>query len=692
MSESITTPEEQNLPIEETPPTKNDKPKKKEKRPSGKKRKKKIKKILLWLLILAVIGVFGAYKLGLFNAKDRQNEETYNTFTVAHRDIQNVLSGTGTLSPADSYTVTVLASGEIIEDYFEEGDTVTEDQLLMRLDSESLDSSLERAQNNYDNAKKNLNDLLENKADLTVYSDYTGLIKNMELEIGDDVMKGETVATIVDRDTMLIDIPFMLNDASSFYVGQNAILTVDGTLEQIEGTVREIAPVYEVNENGVRTLDVTIAVANPGAITEKTCATATVDNAACTASAFFYNSVDEVITSDASGKIAALYIDEGSRVTAGQVVMILESETLDDSIEKAEQSLKEATTSLKDAGDAYDNYEITAPIAGTVVQKNYKKGEKIGSSNGGNTLAIIYDLSSLKFDMNIDELDIDSLSVGQEVNITSDAKPGTTYVGSITNISIQGTTSNGTTYYPITVTLEDYGNDEDGNKLRPGMNIDAEIILEKSENALVVPVDAVGRGNKVKVIKNPESYLNTANNLPAQAPEGADDKGFNGTPDESGAPSGEATPPDGNRPSASGAPSDEAAPDGEPKAPAGNENGENAKRPEDRTLPENAELPEGMTPPTGMTGGYSTVPKTAEYEEVTVETGISDDEYIEILSGLEEGDVVIVESTSGSQNAFGMMGGMGMGGMGGGMPMGGGMGGGGGAPGGGGMGGGPGGR
>ena len=70
-----------------------------------------------------------------------------------------------------------------------------------------------------------------------------------------------------------------------------------------------------------------------------------------------------------------------------------------------------------------------------------------------------------------------------------------------------------------------------------------------------------------------------------------------------------------------------------------------------------------------MNGGYSTVPKTAEYTEVTVETGISDDDYIEILSGLEEGDVVIVESAerSGSDWTQMMMGGgMGGGNMGGG--------------------------
>ena len=687
MSEPITTPEAITQPVEPTPPEQKLDPKaekKKQKqekkaaknaqkaaaRPAhGKKRKKKIKKLLLWLILLVAIGGFAAYKLGFFGGEGMQNTENYNTVTVARRDIQNVLSGTGTLSPADSYTVTVLASGEIIEDYFEEGDTVYEDQLLMRLDSENLDSSLERAQNNYDNAKKNLEDLKEDKADLTIYSDYTGIVKSMDLEIGDNVMQGTLITTVIDRETMLIDIPFMENDVQSIAPGQSATLTIEGNLEQIGGTVKEISTLYDINDNGVKTYDVTIAVANPGAITEATRATAVIGEASCTGSAAFYYNVNKTITAEASGKVASILKKKGDHVSAGEVVLVLESESLDDSIEKAEQTLKEATTSLKDANDAYDNYEITAPISGTVVQKNYKKGEKIGSSNGGNTLAIIYDLSSLKFDMNIDELDIDSLSVGQEVNITSDAKPGMTYTGSITNISIQGTTSNGTTYYPITVTLEDYGNEEAGSKLRPGMNIDAEIILEKAENVLAVPVDAVGRGNKVKVIKNAEAYLVTTTGH--DAPNADKSNLHDGAEEPSSDTPHEATPPEGTLPSESGTPSVEAVPGEETNAPSpeNRTDGERAghgERPDSDTMPDHADF-EGMTIPAGM-GKLYVVPKTAEYTEVTVETGISDDDYIEILSGLEEGDLVIVESATGSQNVFGMMG---MGGMGGGMPMGG---------------------
>ena len=612
----------------------------------GNKRKKKIKKILLWVLIILAVLAFIGYKMGFFGGNaGMQNTETYNTFSVVRRDIQNVLTGTGTLAPADSYTVTALASGEITEDYFEEGDVVAKDQLLMKMDSESLVSSLERAQNSYENAQKSLSDLYKDRDDLNVRSDYSGIIQVMDLDVGDEVMKGAVVASVIDRDTMLIDIPFMQADTFNISKGASAVLTVSDTLEQITGTVDKISPSYKVNENGVKTVDVTIAVKNPGVITESTSATAKIGEYSCTESSKFYYNVNKQITSDASGKVKTIVKDEGDYVTKGDTVIILESDTLDDSIDQAERNLKDAANSLKDAGDAFDNYEITAPISGTVVQKNYKKGEKIGSSGNGNTIAVIYDLSSLKFDMNIDELDIDSLALGQEVKITSDAKPGRSYVGTITNISIQGTTSNGTTYYPITVTLEDYGSDEDGGKLRPGMNIDAEIILEKAENVLAVPVDAVSRGNKVKVINNPEAY--------ATASENKDIKNSGNVPSVPDGATANNTSPDGVTPGTDAA-SGETAPVGD-------------------------QIPEGLTPPTNMGGSYSTVPKTAEYTEVTVETGISDDDYIEILSGLEEGDVVIVESAerSGSDWTQMMMGGGNMGGGpgGGGGPSGGGPGG-----------------
>ena len=79
-------------------------------------------------------------------------------------------------------------------------------------------------------------------------------------------------------------------------------------------------------------------------------------------------------------------------------------------------------------------------------------------------LCTIYDMSYLEMKLNVDELKIRSLKVGQEVDITADAVPGETYKGVISSILVAGTTANGSTSYPVTVRIDDMG------ELLPGMN------------------------------------------------------------------------------------------------------------------------------------------------------------------------------------------------------------------------------
>ena len=63
----------------------------------------------------------------------------------------------------------------------------------------------------------------------------------------------------------------------------------------------------------------------------------------------------------------------------------------------------------------------------------------------------------------------------------------------MTNVSLASSYSNGVTNYPVTVTMDEVGS------LLPGMNVDGNIILDQAEDALVIPVDALMRGNKVYV-------------------------------------------------------------------------------------------------------------------------------------------------------------------------------------------------
>ena len=348
-----------------------------------------------------------------------------------------MLTSSGTIEPNDQYTINALVSGEIIADYFEEGDTVTEDQLLFKIDSDSLNSGVTRAENSLKNANKSLNTALENQEKLNVETEITGTIKKIYVEIGDEINAGTLIADIVDNETMCADIPFMDVDTTGISIGDIATVTFD-TYEETTGIVTEISPVTYINSLGVSVRDITISVKNTGSITTTTGAYAQVGDAYCTASGKFYHNDEGQVHAKIGGEVTKIYYKEGQRIYDGQTIVRLESEDLEDNIEKLRDSVKEAEDSLEDANDAFDNYNIQAPITGKVISKSYKAGDTIsGGMNSSSTLAVIYDMSALKFSMSIDELDIDKLEEGQDVIITCDSREGEEYHGTISNIRAQ---------------------------------------------------------------------------------------------------------------------------------------------------------------------------------------------------------------------------------------------------------------
>ena len=186
-----------------------------------------------------------------------------------------------------------------------------------------------------------------------------------------------------------------------------------------------------------------------------------------------------VVYASGSGTVNDFSKLAGSTVTKGEVLCTVESETIRDQIESARLNLQSAQLSASTASGAVDDYNIKSPIAGTVIEKNFKAGDKVDGASSG-TLAVIYDLSYLELEMAVDELDIGKVEVGQEVRITADALEGQTFSGVVDKVSINGTTANGATSYPVTIIIEDYGD------LRPGMNVSAQIIGEVVPNALCI--------------------------------------------------------------------------------------------------------------------------------------------------------------------------------------------------------------
>ena len=447
-----------------------------------KKRRKWLKRLVL---ILAAAGVLFLLLRPLLFGSPAASSGQYQPAAVQRQDLTVSVDGSGTMTPIESYQVGALVSGEILEAPFQDGDRVEKGQLLYRIDPGSAATALEQAQVAVQQAQL----AYDSTADgLRPRASGSGVVQKLYVKKGDTVSAGSPIADISDTASMTLTLPFQSADAARISVGQSAQVTLAGTLETLPGTVEYVAGADQVGSGGALVRQVKIRVNTPGALTEATSATAKVGTASCAAGGTFEARLSQTITAQAGGEVTALNVSVGSRVSSGELLATLGGSA-------AETTLQNAALSLQSALEALENYTITSPISGTVIEKNLKAGDQLDGSESG-ALAVIYDLEQLELKMNVSELDIGKIRPGQSVEITAEALPGETFLGTVEKVNINGTTTDGFTTYPVTILLSEYG------ALNPGMNVSADIIVEQAQQVLCIPTPAVSGGNTVLVAQD----------------------------------------------------------------------------------------------------------------------------------------------------------------------------------------------
>ena len=467
-----------------------------------------LKKNAKWLIpaacVLAALVLFWALKRSPEQQVTADPEYVQDAPQV--QDVSNSLSGVGTLKPAQTYTVTSLVDGKILAADFEEGDVVEEGTVLYTVDSADAATNVEKAQIALEQAQRNYEKVVDRQY---VRAEASGTVSVLKVKKGDEITSGQEMAIIRDSSTMLLSLLFPAVDAANFWVGQDALVTLDGTFEQIPGRVLSVTGTDALGTGNMLTRTVVVAVPNAGGLTTAQAATASVAGIHSIASAAFTYNDEKTLTASAAGTVTGLLVKEGDAVDKDAILIELSGDDLTESIQSASETLRNAELSMKNMEDTMANYTITSPIKGTIVQKNYKQGDSLST---GKEMCIIYDLSYLEMVISVDELNISALEVGQPVVITADAVNGQSYEGKVTRVSVAGNTSGGTTTYPVTIRIDQT------EGLRPGMNANAEIVTAKSSQTLTVPNAAIIRGNYVLVTTDSPSAANADESM--TAPEG----------------------------------------------------------------------------------------------------------------------------------------------------------------------------
>lgn len=517
------------------------------------KKTPKKKLIIIGVIIAAVIIALILCIVRLGGHKKGSNE--YQTAQTELRSITRSVSASSIIEANDTYNVTALVTGEILTDTFNEGDTIKKDDVLYTIESSDVENKLTQAENALEKARQDFTDAVKKRSDtiaanninkansndsvtkamnsvktaetnynnLTIKSDYTGVVKEVLVKNGDSVGDGTKLAKVEDTRKLKIQLPFNEADIGAITVGSTAELTLTSSGDKLWGSVTQVSSASVTTSAHAIVRYVTVTVDNPGALTDSEMAAAVINGVACSDLGTFEYVDSGYITSKVSGKIGEIYLSENDYVRTGQTVgyitsdnvvtsynnakieldsayrslekAVMDSDTysFDSNVNSARMSVENAEISLEDAQKNLDDYTIKAPIDGTIITKNKKAGEKLeqGTANT-EPMAIIYDMSVLKVSLTIDESDIHNIAMGQSVSITADAVEGR-FTGEVTKVGIDGTSSNGVTTYPVEISITEYGD------LLPGMNVDCEIQIEAVEDVIAVPVSAIQRGNTVYV-------------------------------------------------------------------------------------------------------------------------------------------------------------------------------------------------
>ncbi|MGH7616785.1 MAG: efflux RND transporter periplasmic adaptor subunit [Gemmatimonadaceae bacterium] len=157
----------------------------------------------------------------------------------------------------------------------------------------------------------------------------------------------------------------------------------------------------------------------------------------------------------------------------------------------AQSAVATAQTNLEVARIDLADVTISAPEAGTIIDKEVAQGQVIASAttsvSGGTTLVSLANLENIVDSALVTEGDVAKVHPGETVAVTADAYPSRTFNGTVDKVSPEAVTIQSVTMFPVIIRL-----DNSSGLLKPGMNTDVSIMVEQRTNALVVPNDAIG--------------------------------------------------------------------------------------------------------------------------------------------------------------------------------------------------------
>ena len=438
------------------------------------RRKKKIKastvvKIVIAVLLIAAIlaGVIYYLRSRVKEQYGSRSSANILSATVQSGSISTTVYGTGRLQDDDTETVAVPTGVELSEVRVAEGDTVNEGDVLASVKPASVISAMSQTQADIDKLDAQLEEAAGEEIDDAITATVDGRVKKIYAAEGDDV----SAIMIEHNALMLLSLDgYMSLELEAGTLSPEDTVTVTGS----DGTA------YEGKVEKKSGSTATILIADDGPVYEDTVSVTDSDGGALGTARLAIH--DPISVVGFAGTVDSVSVSENDRVSSGSTLIKLTDTAYTANYEQLLSQRKELEQTLLSLVEIYRSGAVTAACGGTV--------KAIPSDGTENAEEATTDFSicpdkTMSISVSIDESDILSLSVGQEVNVSVSSLSDETYSGTITAIDKTGASSSGVTQYTATVQVDK------AEGMLAGMSASASITIESVDNALTIPLDAL---------------------------------------------------------------------------------------------------------------------------------------------------------------------------------------------------------
>lgn len=617
----------------------------KKKTHTGKKKRgrfgRTVRKTVKIIVVVALLCSAGLFGLKAYINKQAESSRTtgYSRAVVTRGALEETVYGSGTTSARNQTNVLAEAEGTLTDLRVSVGDAVKAGDILAVMTNTDLDDTITDLEFDLWELDDQILSTSAGSKVTTIEAPAAGRVVAIYAEAGDDalaVFRREGALAIISTDGRMKVELSDVDTASGVSLGEK--LTVTGETFIAEGTV------VDLTRQGTC---LTLTIQDDSLPMGETVTVARQNGTILGTSTLEVNK--PMAVSSYGGTIESVKVSVGDKVKRADTLFKLTDSPLTLKIENLRLQREAAAKSLEEAKQQRENLIVVAPCDGTIATLSISEGDEISS---GAMLCSILEGEDMNLTIAVDELDVVEVEVGQKVKITVDALSDAEMDGEVYKIAPVGSNSGGVTTYDVELTF-----DAEGSGVRSGMNATGEITVASTDSTLYVPVEAL------MTIGN-DTYLMVEN-----AGETASTMAADSMSDLSNMPQG------GNMPDLSNMPQGGSKPDfagsfGERSGDASSGETLDAQNRGNRgNAPQRTQNAEAATEESGlipvvkklysgvMDWLYADVNEKTQVSGslVKVTTGMQNDDYVEILSGVSEGDVVLYTGSSSSSSSNMMM-------------------------------------